>query len=139
MDFALKLVKNRYPNAPLFAVGASYGSNMLLRWAGNLKENNFLTAMAGLATPYKIMECVDKMGYIYEGFLVDRYKANCINPHKEILSKLKDSHDICLKRLSRTVKITEFHKEITVKLFGYESVDEYFRLSNVQTEQILNI
>lgn len=104
---------------------------MLLRWAGNKKEDNFLAAIAGLATPYKIMECVEKMGYVYEGFFVDRYKANCINPHKEILKQLKDSHDVCLKRLSRTTKIYDFHKEITVKLYGYESVDEYFRLSNV--------
>lgn len=72
LDHALNIVRQRFPNAPIFGVGASYGSNMLLRWAGNKKEDNFLTAMAGLSTPFSIIECIQKIGYVYEGFFVHR-------------------------------------------------------------------
>lgn len=51
---AMTMVKERYPDAPICVVGASYGSNMMLRWAGTVKEDNFLTAMAGLATPFSV-------------------------------------------------------------------------------------
>jgi predicted alpha/beta-fold hydrolase len=43
MDLALNYIKNKYPDAPLFAVGTSFGANMLLRWSADKSGgNNFL-------------------------------------------------------------------------------------------------
>ena len=54
MDFALRYVQNKYPKAAIFGVGCSYGANMLLRWAAELKEKCFLKGFIGLATPFSI-------------------------------------------------------------------------------------
>lgn len=32
LDEVIPYIKNRYPNAPIFGVGTSFGGNMLLRW-----------------------------------------------------------------------------------------------------------
>ncbi|EGR27466.1 hypothetical protein IMG5_195470 [Ichthyophthirius multifiliis] len=139
LDYSMNLVHQRYPKADIFAVGASYGANMLIRWAGNVKGSNFLKGIVGLSTPFCIKQCIQSMGYIYEGFFVQLMKNNCINPHKEILEKLKNSHGICLNKLQKTRTIKEFHSEFTVKLYGFNSVDEYFNLSDITNTHTQNI
>jgi len=55
LDFALRRVHDRYPNAPIFAVGCSFGANMLVRWLGREGEKCFVKGAVGLATPFHIV------------------------------------------------------------------------------------
>ncbi|KAL4442852.1 hypothetical protein ABPG74_010741 [Tetrahymena malaccensis] len=139
LSYALNLVKKRYPKAPLFAVGASFGSNMLLRLVGNMKENNFLDGIVGLSTPFNVIQCIEKLGRVYEEFFVYRYKANCIDPHLQILKSLEKTHNIDFNKIAKVRSLREYHEQLSIKLFNYSSVDEYFQKSMVHPEQLLNI
>ncbi len=97
LDTALRLVKERYPNASLFAVGTSFGANMLLRWAASQGQNCFLSGIVGLATPFNIRHCLSEMGFLYEQFFVNRYKANVIVPHLDMLKQLESAHAVNLR------------------------------------------
>ncbi|EAS02012.2 alpha/beta hydrolase family protein (macronuclear) [Tetrahymena thermophila SB210] len=139
LSYALNLIKKRYPKAPLFAVGASFGSNMLLRLVGNMKERNFLDGIVGLSTPFNVIQCIEKLGRVYEEFFVYRYKANCIDPHLKILKSLEKTHNIDFKKIAKVRSLREYHEQLSIKLFNYSSVDEYFEKSMVKSEQLLNI
>jgi len=73
-ETALKYVKDRYPAAPVVAVGTSFGGNQLMRFLGTKAENTGLTAGVVLAAPFDIDDCAKAIEKtIYEEFFIRNY------------------------------------------------------------------
>src|SRR5215472_6000058 len=52
LDFLLRCLAARDPEAPIVAVGASLGGNILLKWLGEHPEQKRLRAAVALSTPF---------------------------------------------------------------------------------------
>ncbi len=51
-DWILRAIHQRWPTAPLYAVGVSLGGNMLAKWAGEREQDaSFVTAAASIGSP----------------------------------------------------------------------------------------
>ncbi|HED16244.1 MAG TPA: alpha/beta fold hydrolase, partial [Gammaproteobacteria bacterium] len=49
LTLILELLRQRYPDRPVFAVGYSLGGNVLLKWLGETGENNPLSAALAIS------------------------------------------------------------------------------------------
>ena len=139
LDCALRHVRAKYPEAPVFGVGTSFGGNMLFRWCALNPEEKILRGLIGLATPFDIAACIDSMGFAYEKFFVNRYKANVIDPHFEAMQSYTDSHGVNWSEVYSSSTLRKFHEAITIKIFDYGSVDDYFYENNIHPEMIPKI
>ncbi|KRX06357.1 hypothetical protein PPERSA_04970 [Pseudocohnilembus persalinus] len=64
LDIALNKVKERYPEAPVFAVGTSFGGNQILRWTAQQQKENgycFLKGVIGLSVPFDVQNVMNNM------------------------------------------------------------------------------
>jgi predicted alpha/beta-fold hydrolase len=99
---------------------------MLLRWSAANRGKNFLKGVVALSCPFDISACIDSMGTLYEKFFVNRYKTQVIDPHIEALKQYENTHGVDWLEVYNSKTLRKFHEAITIKIFNYKSVDEYF-------------
>lgn len=137
---ALNHVKAKYPNAPIMAVGTSFGGNQLVRYLGNAGEKAHITAGVLLAAPFDLDMCTDALeNTVYEDFFIKSYLEKCFLPHYDTFTPLKDSHGINLEEILKVKKLRDFHSLLTVKVYDHKNVREYFETSLVSNSQIENV
>lgn len=56
-----------------------------------------------------------------------------------MLKKLEQTHNINLNKIAKVKNLKEFHEEMSIKLFNFKTVEEYWKQADIQNEQILNI
>nr|KJB47846.1 hypothetical protein B456_008G045200 [Gossypium raimondii] len=118
-----------YPEAPLFAVGASIGANILVKYLGEDGTNTPLVGAAAICSPWDLLICdrfinrkpVQKM---YDRALTVGLKGYA-QLHQSILSRLADWEGITKSR-----SVRDFDKHATRILGKFETVDTFYRRSS---------
>lgn len=96
LDLVLDYIKSIYPNVPIHAIGASAGSNLLMRYIGSRNQNMIIKSAALLSPGYNFIEAIEHMNSITKAYLVNKMKytlRNITGPHKERLEKVKTLDD----------------------------------------------
>ncbi|XP_050209475.1 uncharacterized protein LOC126660169 [Mercurialis annua] len=118
-----------YPEAPLYAVGTSIGSNILVKYLGEDGINVPLVGAASICSTWDLLICDRFINRRLAQKFYNRVLATGLQGfaqlHHSILSRLVDSD---ILKLSRSVR--DFDKHATRVLAKYETVDTYYRRSS---------
>ena len=120
----------RFPNAPLFAIGWSLGANILTNFLGEEGENAKLDGAAALCNPFDLNKCDTALESGFFGKIYSRAMASNMRklfaPHENLFAGLPNYKPELVKA-AKTVR--DFDEAITRVTFGFPSVDAYYEYS----------
>jgi predicted alpha/beta-fold hydrolase len=129
----VKLTVNRIferdPSAKVFGVGFSLGSNVLTKYVGQLGNRCPLVGMVSIGNPYDMLGGLRAMQRSFWGRRV--YMPAMGKSLKAFAFKhrnaFKDVGFLDFEQIERAKNVREFDVVATSRLFGYKSVNEYYR------------
>lgn len=132
LEEALTLIERRYPRAPIYMVGTSFGANYLSRYL--LRSNRpSVKGLVALATPFDVNNVVTEMGAVYQKFFVKRYIEETVKKHPQ-MQHWQDIGLVDLAEVYRARTLSEFHQSITVKIVKERDVESLFRRYSIGPE-----
>lgn len=126
LDIIFRWVQERFPRAPIGAVGFSLGGNALLKSLGEKQEEHPLTAAAAVSVPYDLA-----MGarHISSGF--NRvYEYRFIRTMKEKLEQKREIYPDMPEFDGST--LYGYDDAVTAPLHGFEDADDYYHKSSAK-------
>ncbi|KAF0925622.1 hypothetical protein E2562_017200 [Oryza meyeriana var. granulata] len=116
----------KYPQAPLFAVGTSIGANILVKYLGEEGEGTPVVGAVSICSPWDLL--------VTNRFIQRKLVQRCYDKalaiglkgyaklHQPVLARLANWEDI---RKSRSIR--EFDRHATCVVAKYETVDTFYR------------
>lgn len=123
---ALKFIREKHPNLRCYALGTSMGANIFTKLLGNVHEfDDYIKGFIAVSNPLDCLE-VEKRNRngILDRFIIRR-QIKYIELHKNILKDVFDFEKISQVKLYR-----HFDEFFTCKLFGFNTVEEYYEKSS---------
>ncbi|CAN0076202.1 unnamed protein product [Ectocarpus sp. 12 AP-2014] len=135
---AVSHVRNRYPEAPLYAIGYSLGANLLVKYLGEEGRNGFrpLAGAVSVSNPWNFEDntmasgrakglVAAVMGKVYSLALATGVKAS-MKPHvdNEFLRRRKE---IDFAGSFRAMTLWEIDSNVVVPMWGYTDAAHYHR------------
>jgi len=140
LEHAIAHVKKKYPDAPMVAVGTSFGGNQLMRYMGSEAGKNTFEAGVLLSAPFDLDDCVDTIqDTVYEEFFIRSYFEKNFLPNVDIFQSLTESHGVNLEEIMKVKSLRDYHSLFTVKLYEHKDVREYFLHSKIFDHHIKNV
>ena len=144
---AVKYIKSKHPNQPIYGVSYSLGSNILGNYLGEEGEDSLLSGAVCIGSPFKTYEAsTTSENALFGGiswYLA--YKAkNILHKHKEMFPQFEKEHQIDIPELIKTIKgFRDFDDKITSKVFGYTGAVDYYtkcsvipKMKNIKTKTL---
>ena len=129
--FVLSLLRARFPNRPLMAIGFSLGGNVLLKYLGEQGAKNVapVSAAVAISVPYDLSAGADAlerggMAKIYAHYFLRSLLAK-VRAKKEILANILD-----LDTVWASATLRDFDDAATAKLHGFAGAEDYYRKSS---------
>jgi predicted alpha/beta-fold hydrolase len=124
-DWILRRVHERWPLAPLYAVGISLGGNMLAKWLGERGEDaGFVTAAASIGSPLDLAAggaaLARGLNRVYTKMFLATLKPKA-------LAKVQQFPGVAdVDRLRASRNLYEFDNEYTAPVHGFRSTEDYW-------------
>ena len=125
VDTALKHMVNKFkdmPNCHFVGVGMSMGANLMLKAAGEWKEDFPLEALVSLNNPFDLWLAINLMrNSPYERFLARELRKNIVirenqtPEEKEIFKVMSKKFNINFDEMKNTQSWKEFDEKLTIK------------------------
>jgi hypothetical protein len=133
LQFLINLLKTRYPDKPLMAVGFSLGGNVLTKYLGEHQDKSLLDAAAVISAPLALAsscKVIQKSCFsLYHKYLLGRLKKSTTRK----INTIKDSLNMTAKQLESICDLWEFDNKITAPLHGFiDATDYYLKASGKQ-------
>jgi uncharacterized protein len=122
----LKVLKNLTPNSPIILIGFSLGGNIVLRLAGDLREEaqKFIKMVIALSPPVDIEASV-KLFEQPENKLYLKYFTKYL---REDLKYMRETfRDFPEINFSDNMTLNDFNTRFIVPFFGFKDLDDYYR------------
>lgn len=115
LNTIVRLLKAREPNTLIAAVGFSLGGNVLLKWLGETKTQNPLSAAVAISVPFELDKAILRVN---RGFsrIYQWHLLRCL--HKKM--KLKS---VATEHLGT---LRDFDDHITAPLHGFKDANDYY-------------
>jgi uncharacterized protein len=120
----LSAIESRRPAAPLFGVGVSAGSSVLVRYLGEEGKRSHIRAAAALCPPYDIREAFRCAHRAYDRLLTRRLIRFFLLRNSGVLREV-DGYDHC----AAATTLAEFHDRL-YPLAGFRTREEFYLRSN---------
>ncbi|MBA3660982.1 MAG: hydrolase [Gammaproteobacteria bacterium] len=134
VSYVVDLIKSRYPNAKLGAVGYSLGGNVLLKWLGETKEKSPLQVATAISVPFELHKAAARLQKGFSRFY-QWYFIKCLRFRLE--EKFKNlAAPLDLSVFNQVKTMAEFDDKVTAPLHGFTGVDDYYNASS--SRQFLN-
>lgn len=114
-------------------MGTSFGGNYLLRHLIRNEVRHNIKGLVTLAAPIDVSRVVKDMGMIYQRFFVKRYIEETVLKHP-LMKYWEDSSLVDFNHLKKSTNLSEFHGRLTVKLLGYDNVDDLYNAYTITPE-----
>lgn len=128
LAFVLDLLAERFPEAPLGAVGFSLGGNVLLKYLGERGESARVRAAAAVSVPFDLAAGARRlergMGRVYTGFFLRSLQAKFVAKGE----RMGDACDAARVLAARTFR--EFDDAATAPLHGFRDAAHYYAASS---------
>jgi len=126
-DFAdvVQRLAQRFPQAPIAAVGYSLGGNVLLKYLGEHGSASPLTCAVAVSVPYDLKACA----YAMQQGVKRVYQAHLINPMRDMLEAKAETIQYPLtlpERLAELRDFPSFDNAITAPLNGFKDAHDYY-------------
>ncbi len=131
LGFVVATLAAREPDAPLFAVGASLGGNVLLKWLGENPAQRMVTAAAAISTPYDLAagsrHLETTVGRLYAGGFLKTLRVKAADVARRFPEA---ATRIDLEGVSRSRTLRDFDDAATGPLHGFTGADDYYTRSS---------
>jgi len=124
LDYVVRLLRDRKPDAPLAVIGYSAGGNILLKWLGERAHEAALAAAVAISVPYRLDIAVDALrhalGGVYERYFLKTLRAKT----REKIDRL----DMPLghRKLDGIRSLRDFDESVTAPLHGFSGAEDYY-------------
>ncbi len=125
--FVINLIKNKYPNIPIYAIGLSAGSSLLVQYLGFYSKESLIEAAVLISPGYDFEESQLHMPLISSYLATYNVKQLFLYPNKKIL---KETDKETINALLNTNNITEWHKYQWKFSGNYNLLEEYYKKNN---------
>lgn len=130
LKYVIDLLKQRFPDRPLFVIGYSLGGNVLLKWLGETGHACPVTAACAISVPFDLQNSANKLesGFskFYQWVLLRRiHKAIRIKHTQMIRTAPRD-----LKTILSLRSFMEFDDQYTAPIHGFKGAKDYYRTSS---------
>jgi len=127
----LALLRRRYPDRPLMAVGYSLGGNVLLKYLGESGAANALEAAAAVSVPFDLGAAANRLNRgtskFYQWHLVRSLR-------RKVEEKFaRRSAPISIADLDRWTSFWSFDDNVTAPLHGFRDAREYYAKSSCRS------
>lgn len=133
IEHVLRLLTERYPDAPRGAIGFSLGGNAMLKLLGELGERAraLVSAAVAVSVPYDLGAGADwlnrsRMGRIY----TSRFIASLVAKAEAKATELGETCDIERIRAARSFR--EFDDAATAPIHGFADASDYYTRSSAK-------
>ncbi|MRI32527.1 hydrolase [Endozoicomonas sp. OPT23] len=133
----LALLKTRYPERLLAAVGFSLGGNILLKYQGEEGSDSLLSSAVAISVPFRLDICAQRMNFGFSRIYRNRFIKELYGQINEKVSLftqqgLSDHAELLnsLLKKGRARTFEEFDHWITAPLHGFKSGTEYYEQSS---------
>ncbi len=131
LDFVVASLAAREPESPLFAVGASLGGNVLLKWLGENPGQRSIAAAAALSTPYDLAagsrHLETTFGHFYVGGFLKTLRVKAADAARRFPEA---GARIDLERVARSRTFWDFDDAATGPLHGFRGAEDYYARSS---------
>ncbi len=134
IDFLYQILRQRYPDRALSAVGFSLGGNVLLKWLGEQGSRLTLNAAVAVSVPMVLSECATRLdsGFsrLYRNRLLMELKQYINNKihHLERLGIVAEAEKLRqLGDLSSINSFWQYDDRIVAPLHGFADAHDYYR------------
>lgn len=133
LDFVVRLLRARHPQAPLAAVGFSLGGNVLLKWLGEQGANAPIVAAAAVSVPFQLDRAAARLtqglSRLYQWKLLRSLRRGLRRKFAATRGK-SIATPIDLHGLDDLRCFRDFDHHVTARLHGFESAEHYYRVSS---------
>nr|CAB3219657.1 abhydrolase domain-containing protein 3 [Phallusia mammillata] len=138
MQLAVNTIRERYPNRLIAGVGISFGGLLLSRYLAQKGENSKLQAAFVYCCPFNPVAGSVNLEK-WDNWLL--YNVFLTNDLLKIYDRSREKFVgvVDHQKLKRVRSIREFDIHMTAKVFGYESVDHYYKDSVITTKFLHSI
>ncbi|CAG8488913.1 1534_t:CDS:2 [Paraglomus brasilianum] len=129
LRIALKQIQNRAPDAKIFAIGFSLGSNILVKYLGEESDKTPIIGAISIANPFDLvggnmsLERRFLGKTVYSPAMAENLKKVFLK-HQEVLkldNRIRSEHVLAAKT------VREFDDRLTRLIFRYDTVNDYYR------------
>lgn len=128
IGFLIQTLRQRFPHAPVAAVGYSLGGNALLKYLGEKGNNTELDAAVAVSVPFLLANGARKLetGFsrIYQWHLIKRLHRKIVNKFKHV------APTVSIDDVSDMNTFYKFDNHITAPLHGFRDVEDYYEQSS---------
>jgi predicted alpha/beta-fold hydrolase len=124
----LELIKEKHPEKKIFAVGYSYGSNILVHYLGarNIKSK-LISGGVSVSNPYDFIVCQKFLSEtVYENLILKLLK-NLLKKNYHLYSKPNKFLNLDIEKATHCKSSKEFDEYIIRRILGYKTADDYYR------------
>ena len=128
------MVKSRFPNVPIAAVGYSLGGNALLKYLATQTDNPLIFA-ASVSPPLLLQEGAKRMNQgfsrLYQRVLLETMKEAARAKHNRYPEFKLDELDF-----ESATNFYEFDHQVTAPLHGFDSGEDYYNRASTLNDLI---
>ena len=130
-DFVIGILARREPGVPLFAVGASLGGNVLLKWLGEHPGQRAVAAAVAVSTPYDLAAGSRHLETPIGGFYVRGF-LRTLRPKAFLIAARfpEAAARIDLDGVARSRTFRDFDDAATGPLHGFAGAEDYYARSS---------
>lgn len=137
---AVEHVKEKYPEHRIFAVGHSFGANLLVNYLGKFRETHSIDAAASIANPFDF----EKAAKGLTNTLFDEYLAKALQvwatKNKDILINAPAHYNLDFEKAMTVKSMLDFDDCITRRILGVDDLLKYYQsISSVNVLKNVNV
>ncbi|XID74228.1 YheT family hydrolase [Alkanindiges sp. WGS2144] len=117
-------IEQLFPQSPLYAIGSSAGSGLLVRYLGEEQNNARFKAAFAFCPGYNTDDGFERCHPFYSQFIAKKLIKVFIEPHQDKLQ-----HLTTLQPLKAAKDLLEFQQRV-YEFSGYDSYQDYSRATN---------
>lgn len=125
-----RLLREREPGTPLYAVGWSMGANILLKALGEEGDRALIRAAVAVSAPFQLLPCAERLrtGFsrVYQNHLIDKLNERLRRKHGPVPLLPGASLEATLKARD----FIEFDNAYTAPMNGYPDALQYYSLTS---------
>ena len=139
--FVIDLLRSRYPDVELRAVGFSLGGNVLLKYLGERGPDSPLSAAVAVSVPFDLAACADSLvgvSSIYADALLKPLRIKAQGKRAELAAVCDVDRAVAAKNFR------DFDDALTAPIHGFKSGQDYYDkcssqvfLPNIRTRTLL--
>lgn len=127
-DTIFKLVRSRYPQAPMAAIGYSLGGNVLLKYLGERDSSNELIVAVAISVPFLLSECADRLQQGFSRFYQKVLLASLVQKTRAKFSQM--ACPLERRDFESIATIRDFDEQVTAPLHGFKDATDYYTRSS---------